>query len=260
MPRPGPHILLAAVLMAAVVAVNAFLVDGALGRWAAGRLLAPIASRTGWLHGYVRALANRHDDVARALALDEREVRIQAREAEADQLRRDLAAARAAAGIRDRAGGEPLEAGVFAWPRLGGIRELVVNRGARDWISAGDVVTTPAGALVGVIRDAADDHAAVRAVGDVGLEITARIADTDITGLVRTDPREGLVMDLVGKEEPVREGQVVVTSGNDRFPAALVIGTVRSVDAAATTLFATVRVDAATPPAYAGPVLILRLR
>lgn len=252
--------MLAVVLTAAVVAVNALMLDGALGRWAAGSILAPVAARTGWLAASLESLAVRRDTAERTRALDERELRLQARESEADQLRRDLAAARAAAGIRDRIGGEPLEAGIFAWPRQGGVRELVVNRGADDWVAAGDVVITPAGALVGVVRTAAADHAAVRMVGDVGLEVTARITDTDISGLVRSDPREGLVLDLVSKDEPVREGQTVTTSGNDRFPAALVIGTVRSVDVAATTLFATVRLNPAVPPAYAGPVLIVRLR
>lgn len=263
MPRPGPNILLAAVLTAAVVGANALLFDGALGRWAAGtagRVLAPVAATASRFGISLNALTDRRDAVARALALDERELRLQAREAEADQLRRDLAAARAAAGIRERTSGEPLEAGVFAWPRQGGIRELTVNRGSRDWVAAGDVVITPVGALVGVVRAVAADSATVRALGDPGVEVTARVADTDISGLVRTDPRDGLLLDLVDKNEPVTEGQTVITSGNDRFPAALVIGTVRAVDTTATTLFATVRLDAAVPSAYAGPVLIIRLR
>lgn len=96
----------------------------------------------------------------------------------------------------------------------------------------------------------------VRTIGDPALEVTARVVGTDVSGLLHTDAKEGLVLDMVQKAEFVSEGQSIATSGNDGLPAGILIGTVRSVDTESATLFKIVRVSSAAAKDFSGKVLV----
>lgn len=165
---------------------------------------------------------------------------------------------RAVAGLREKIPGEMIEGAAFSYLHDGGVRHMVINRGSDDGVEKGDVVATGTGALVGQVIDLFPRFAVVRAVGDPSLEVTARILGADISGLVRLDPVRGLILDLVQKSETVTEEQVVVTSGNDRFPAGLVIGSVRSVDTESATLFKGVQLTSLVSERFDGRIIILK--
>lgn len=149
-------------------------------------------------------------------------------------------------------------AGVYAYAVLGQRFHVVVNRGSADGIVPGSAVITESGVLVGIVAENVTAHAAdVTVVGDPTLQITGRLAGTEVSGLVRSDETGSLVLDMVGKDEPVSEGMAVVTGGLDRVPAGLGIGTVRTVNPASTTLFQSIHISASRLERPIGRVLVL---
>ncbi len=259
--RKVPNVALAVLALAAIVALNAFVLHGRLSHWAAditAPVLTPLVARTSATRAYIGALFSRGDLAAENVRLSQELDRVRAQASATEELHRELAFARAVVGIAEHIRREPVAAGIFAYPRASGVREAVVNKGSRDWVAVGDVVITAEGALIGAVQSVFDDHAVVLMLGDPLFEVTGRIQDTEVSGLVRAEGSDGLMLDLISRDEAVHEGQVVVTSGNDQFPAGLLIGSVRSVDANQTTLFTLVRLRPTAEYPPAGRVLIIR--
>ena len=261
MSRPSAPRTLILLLVAAVLVVNAAVFHQRLTEWISGMtgtVIAPIDARLAWLRA-VAAGALSRDDLARRnedLANENAVLRWQL--ADQEQLRRDVAFYREAAGITARGALPPVEAGVITNGDAGGVRQVVLNRGSDDWVMTGDVVATSAGVLVGSVIRVFPDHSVIRAIGDAQFEVAARVSGTDITGLVRTGSDGTVILDLVQKDEMLGEGAQLVTSGDDRFPAGLIIGTVRSVDNEAATLFQVIRVNPGISERPDSRVLVIR--
>lgn len=255
-----PRVIVAVALFLIVV-INAVVFGGRLTAWIAdgtGRWLAPVAARVGALRAFIGTLAYRRDLAAENLSLQDQLTRARAQSADQEDLERELAFYRAAAGMRERLGAHPVEAGIFSYPQSGGVNQVVINRGGADQVAVGDAVVNPDGALVGVVAQVFDRHATARLIGDAGMEVTARVAGTDVSGLVRVDGSGTIILDLLQKDEQISEGQTVVTSGDDHYPAGFVIGTVRSIDNDAATLFKVVHLTPAVPSGgVSGRVIII---
>lgn len=255
---PRPLILLG---LAMIIIVNAWLFGGRLTAWIAdgtGHILAPVAGRVARLRAFALTTLGRGDLAAQNLALQDEITRLRAQVAGREALENQLQFYRDAAGIRDRTGREPIAAGIFSYPQSGGVRQAVINRGRAEWVIIGDVVVTPSGALVGAVVTVFEHHSVVRTIGDVALDVTVRVLGTEVSGLLRTAPDGSVMMDLVQKNETVTEGSVVVTSGDDRYPAGLVVGTIRSVDNDAATLFKIVRIAPAVTGGISGDVIVIK--
>jgi len=256
-----PRILLTVILLAAIAAVDVWFAGGRAGHWVAdhtGPMLRPAVAAIGYVHSWTGAFFSRGDLAAENLRLRTEMDELRAAAADVDVLRHELEFTRAATGIRERFTGDPIAAGIFSWYRAGSAVLATINRGEADGIAVGDVVISATGSLVGVVREVYGNHAIVTILGDPNLQAAARIMGKGIAGLIRTG-EDGLVLDLVQKEELVEEGDIVLTGGNDHFPAGLIIGTVRSVDARQQTLFSIVRVQPSVVPPLSGSVLVLRL-
>lgn len=244
-----------------IIIVNAWLFGGRLTAWVAdgsGRVLAPVVGRVARLRMLVTTALERGDLAVQNVALQDEITRVRAQLADQEELQRQVAFFRDAAGIHDRIGTEPIAAGIFSYPQSGGIRQVIINRGRAEWVVVGDVVVTPSGALIGAVTGVSEHHSAVSIIGDVALEVTVRMLGTEVSGLLRTAADGSVMMDLVQKNETVTESSVVVTSGDDRYPAGLVVGTVRSVDNDAATLFKIVRITPAVANGVSGDVIVIR--
>lgn len=177
--------------------------------------------------------------------------------AHTDQEKRELAFYRTASGIRARLPYTTIiEGAIFSVGDVGGVRRATLNRGTGDDVADGDIIIDPEGTFLGRVRDTGLRHASVQLLGDPSLEVAGRILGTDITGLVRWSTR-GLLLDLIRKDETIREGQIIVTSGDDQVPPSLIVGRVQSVDMQSPTLFALVRVMPAQEITTTIRVLIL---
>jgi rod shape-determining protein MreC len=98
-----------------------------------------------------------------------------------------------------------------------------IDKGADDGISLGDAVVDEQG-LVGRVDEVFSRSARVKLIVDPNVTVNVRDEITNQTGLA-TGNTLGLILRVFGAEEPIREGNVVVTAGS-RFPPGIAVGTV----------------------------------
>ncbi len=245
-----------AVLIIAVVA-GARVGAGRLFSWApdiTGQWLAPVRER---VVSIAQSLLLGQDAADRIRDLDAKNRALTAAIAEHDQIQRDAQFYQDVAKIRPELSGEPLFANIFSYTRGGGSVQAILNRGSDDRVVLGDVVVTAHRELIGTVAQVFAHHAVVSVLGDSSITVTARVLQSEISGLVRSEPGAKVILDLIRKDEHISEGAVVVTSGDDRFPAGLILGTIRSTDNEVAPLFQVVRISPAVTPGVRGPVIIL---
>jgi rod shape-determining protein MreC len=94
------------------------------------------------------------------------------------------------------------------------------------------------GGLAGTVSEVAGGASKITLITDSTSGVSAKVALTGVTGLVKTavgEPND-LVMDFVSRTDKVKPGQRVVTAGSrssrleSLFPAGIPIGVVRKVD------------------------------
>jgi rod shape-determining protein MreC len=225
---------------------------------AGSRALTPLAERVGLLRSALSLVRSGTDVVIQNERLRAVEADAAGMRATIEALQNENEFLRSSAAVPQRTEAEPVLAGIFVHQRAGGVHEAIINRGSRHWISRGDIVLDAGNGLVGIVTDVGDSTARVREITDPAFEVAARISGTTIAGLANAHAGEGLVLDLVKKDEQVSEGQEVVTSGADGLPAGIRLGVVRSVQDDAATLFRIVRLTPIVPASYTGPVLVVR--
>jgi rod shape-determining protein MreC len=170
---------------------------------------------------------------------------------ERDRLRRDLIAAEDARRQNDqlrdllamdrRVGLDQqglVEARVYGRSPTVWYSTVTVNKGTSDGVREGDPVINGAG-LVGRVRVASGGSSQVLLITDGDSGISAKINESGATGIIETavgDPTD-LRLNFLGRNDEVREGQTIVTSGTisprypSFFPEGIPIGRVTDVDA-----------------------------
>jgi rod shape-determining protein MreC len=170
---------------------------------------------------------------------------------ERDRLRRELIAAQDARRQNDQLRGllsmdrrigldqqGLVEARVYGRSPTVWYSTVTVNKGTSDGVREGDPVINGAG-LVGRVRVASGGSAQVLLITDGDSGISAKINESGATGIIETavgDPTD-LRLNFLGRNDEVREGQTIVTSGTisprypSFFPEGIPIGRVTDVDA-----------------------------
>jgi len=135
--------------------------------------------------------------------------------------------------------------------------DAVLTKGSEDGISDNDAVITENGFLVGRIEKTYESFANVLIVNDSDFAVTAKVLNSDTVGIARGALNKGLYLDLIVQDDPIEEGDVIVSSGTDFFPPALVVGTVSYVEIGETDLFKTVKIKPSIEGARIGRVLVI---
>ena len=135
--------------------------------------------------------------------------------------------------------------------------DVLLNKGASDGIAEGDIVTTEEGVLVGRIEKVNEYFSRALVVSDTDFSVTAKILSSDTAGIARGALNQGLYFDLIIQSDPIKEGDVVVSSGMDLVPPALIIGTVSHVETKDTDLFKKVKIKPAMGEVKIGRVLVI---
>ncbi len=99
-----------------------------------------------------------------------------------------------------------------------------IDKGSNDGISLGDAVIDQRG-LIGRVDEVFRNSARVRLIFDPNVTISVQDEVTSQMGLLTGD-NDTLILRVFNAEEPVREGNVIVTAGS-RFPPGIVVGTVK---------------------------------
>jgi rod shape-determining protein MreC len=103
---------------------------------------------------------------------------------------------------------------------------LFINRGERGGIHRNQAVITPTG-IVGKIVEVSPDASQVLLINDRDSGVGALLADTRTQGIIKGTGDPQPVMAYVTNDEKLHQGEVILTSGEDRiFPKGLLVGTV----------------------------------
>ena len=103
---------------------------------------------------------------------------------------------------------------------------LIINKGSEGRIQNGLAVMAEKGALIGKIIQVEKNQSFVLLLIDNQCRLSASLAgQSEITGIVTGSHNNGLVLEYILKNNSLKSGDLIVTSGNDKaIPAGLLIG------------------------------------
>ena len=111
-------------------------------------------------------------------------------------------------------------------------RSFTIDKGSKDGISPYDPVITSSG-LVGVCYDVARSTSRVRTLYSPRTAVGVTVVRTKATGIIEGDyeyAEQGLCrMSYISESSDIEEGDIIVTSGSETFPANQLVGIVREV-------------------------------
>ena len=136
---------------------------------------------------------------------------------------------------------------------------VLLNKGTQDGVSEGDVVVTAEGILVGKTQKVMQNFSRVLFISDPEFKITAKVMSSETSGIARGAFNEGMFLDFVVQGDEIKEGDMLISTGNDQFLPALIIGSVDRVEANLTQMFKKVRIRPAVKDIQLGRVLVIKL-
>lgn len=137
---------------------------------------------------------------------------------------------------------------------------VLLNKGAKDGISEGDVVVNNEGVLVGKVQKVMDNFSRILFVSDPEFKVTTKVVGSATSGIARGALNGGMYLDFVVQADEIKEEDVLITTGNDLFPPALIIGSVDHVEVNATQMFKKIRIRPAVHDVKLGRVLVIKIK
>lgn len=120
------------------------------------------------------------------------------------------------------------EAYIIAWNSGDWSNTLTINRGSSAGIEPNMCVITSNGQVIGLVQEVGPNYAIIKTVLDSSLEISATIASSGYSGMVKGNYVEGnenyLRMDYLPSSAVIRNKDQVVTSGSIVYPKGLILG------------------------------------
>lgn len=119
---------------------------------------------------------------------------------------------------------------IISWDSTDWSYSFTVNRGSRSGIEEGMCAITESGAVVGVVSQVGSNFCVITSVLDSSLDISAIIASSGYSGIVRGSYATGqtgmLRMDYLPSAAVVRNNDQVVTAGSTVYPRNLILGNI----------------------------------
>ena len=201
--------------------------------------------------GQIEQLAAENTDLRLALARSE---------ADLAALREERARTQAAAALVAAVGSRAeqfVTASVLARDPTPGRHLLLIDRGARHGVRAGQPVLGAGATLVGVVSQVDAEHARIQLITDRDSAVSTMVQSSR-TPAAMTGTGEGLRLDFVPHGAPVAAGDVVLTSAlGGLLPPGLLVGKVTSVSSAPQALHETVVVEPLADLARLEEVLVM---
>ena len=121
-----------------------------------------------------------------------------------------------------------VDAYIITWDSNDWSKAFTINRGTSSGIEPGMCAITESGEVVGVVTEAGSNYAKVKTVLDSSLDISALIATSGYSGMVRGGYASGLPgmlrMDYLPSGAVIRNNDQVVTAGSTVYPRNLILG------------------------------------
>lgn len=122
------------------------------------------------------------------------------------------------------------------------IKAFVLDKGETAGIKKDMIVITPVG-LVGKIYRTWDDYAEVLLITDNSFSVSVRFQEDRTEGIM-TGTGRGCILNYISNEVDVKEGDILVTSGLDRFfPQGIPVGRVKTAAKTTPELFQDIVID-----------------
>ncbi len=119
---------------------------------------------------------------------------------------------------------------IISWDSTDWSYSFTVNRGTGAGIKTGMCAITESGAVVGVVSQVGSNYCVVTSVLDSSLDISATIASSGYSGIVRGSYATGQIgmlrMDYLPSAAVVRNNDQVVTAGSTVYPRNLILGNI----------------------------------
>ncbi len=181
-------------------------------------------------------------------------------QAKIDNLENENDFLRRAASITKKLNYPVVYAGIFNLNLAPSGYNVLLNKGARDGVSEGDVVATAEGVLVGKIQTVMPNFSRVLFVSDPEFKVTSKVLSSGTSGIARGALSEGMYLDFVVQADDIKEGDRLVSTGNDQFPPALIVGAVDHVEVSATQMFKKIRIHPAVKDVQLGSILVIKMK
>ena len=123
---------------------------------------------------------------------------------------------------------ELVDAYIISQPSADWSYTYTINKGSTSGIETGMCAITANGEVVGLITEVGTNYAVVKTILDSSLEISATMASTGYSGMVKggyTSDQKGMLrMDYLPSSAVIRNNDQVVTSGSTVYPRDLILG------------------------------------
>ena len=120
------------------------------------------------------------------------------------------------------------DAYIISWSSIDWTYTFTINRGANAGITEGMCAVTANGELVGLVSEVGPNYSVVKSVMDSSMEVSATIASSGYSGMVKGGYSTGLDgllrMNYLPSAATIRNNDQVVTAGSTVYPRGLVIG------------------------------------
>lgn len=235
----GALILIAAVLLAAVLAVGAFILGGDPLADVLGVVTTPFRSLSSAAAEWVE---DRYDRAFRYDALEESNEELKSRVADLEKLERDYEDAvrqnelyRELLGLAQKRSDFVFEeATVTQRTTSSWARTATLNKGSKQDVEENDCVVDQYGNLVGIVTEVDYNSCVMSYITDAEVELGGRVARTDDAAILEGDftlMLDGrLKLSYLPEDTELISGDQITTSGLGLvYPAGLVVGTIESI-------------------------------
>ena len=235
----GALILIAAVLLAAVLAVGAFILGGDPLADVLGVVTTPFRSLSSAAAEWVE---DRYDRAFRYDALEESNEELKSRVADLEKLERDYEDAvrqnelyRELLGLAQKRSDFVFEeATVTQRTTSSWTRTATLNKGSKQDVEENDCVVDQYGNLVGIVTEVDYNSCVMSYITDAEVELGGRVARTDDAAILEGDftlMLDGrLKLSYLPEDTELISGDQITTSGLGLvYPAGLVVGTIESI-------------------------------
>ena len=122
------------------------------------------------------------------------------------------------------------DAYIISWSSSDWTNTFTVNRGTNADIEVGMCAVTANGELVGIVSEVGPNYSVVKSVLDSSMEVSATIASSGYSGMVKGGYSTGLDgllrMNYLPSAATIRNNDQVITAGSTVYPRGLIIGNV----------------------------------
>lgn len=117
---------------------------------------------------------------------------------------------------------------IITWSSNDWTSTLTIDKGSNAGIEAGMCAVTASGEVVGLVDQVGANYAVIKSVLDSSLEVSATIASSGYSGMVKggyVAGEEGMLhMDYLPSDAVIRNHDQVVTAGSTVYPRDLILG------------------------------------